>query len=274
MTPPLYILKLGGSIVTDKNSPDFKLNQQKIAQIVTVIAQELRNSDAQLILVHGAGSAGHTIAARHNLAAGAGTDPTKRSASITSILNCQAITTELTRAFVQNNIITLPIHTSSVVVNTDTQIAQFDTTAVKTALAQNIIPIMYGSMVCDTALGFSICGGDAIIAHLAQQFPIHQIFFATDVAGIFTANPHTTPDATHITHITFDEIDNFITNGTISASHHTDVTNGMAGKLAPFAQFANHPTLESITLFDGTHPTNFTDIFTNNFPTQSTIITK
>ncbi len=271
----LIILKLGGNVVTDKSNTKLIVQKERIAQIVSILTNELKlNPNTKLILVHGAGSAGHPLAVAHNLRAGSGANPAKRAASITSIAQCTQITSAITSEFAQNEICTLPIHTSSIVTQTNTNFAQIYTNTISTALAQNIVPILYGSMVLDSELGFSVCSGDTVIAELAQILPIAQIYFASDVAGIYTADPHTNPDAKHIAQITFDEITSLTTNGTLGKSRHTDATDGMRGKLTPFTQFAQNQNLEKITIFDGTNPHNFYGIINNKFHAKSTIITK
>jgi isopentenyl phosphate kinase len=56
----LHIVKIGGSIITDKTKP---LTFKKA--VVKRLAREIKESNEEIILVHGAGSFGHIFADRY-----------------------------------------------------------------------------------------------------------------------------------------------------------------------------------------------------------------
>ena len=111
----------------------------------------------------------------------------------------------------------------------------------------------------------SICSGDAVTAHLATLLPVTHIFFATDVDGIYTADPHTNPDATLVEHLTFAKMESMIT---LTESHNADTTGGLQGKMKECTQLFNtSPTLEEIHVFNGLTETNYRHILTDvSFP--------
>ena len=65
----VIILKIGGSIITDKNSIEPKVNYDNLDRISSEIANAFNNKSLDiadgLIIVHGAGSFGHTPAKKY-----------------------------------------------------------------------------------------------------------------------------------------------------------------------------------------------------------------
>ena len=57
----MYLIKLGGSIITDKSK---KYTYKK--EIVDRLSSELKKANKEYILVHGAGSFGHILAKNTN----------------------------------------------------------------------------------------------------------------------------------------------------------------------------------------------------------------
>ncbi len=70
------ILKLGGSVITDKGA-DCRVNKTALSGIAAAIAGAA--PAAQIIVVHGAGSCGHPEAHRFHLDKGAATGQTEGS---------------------------------------------------------------------------------------------------------------------------------------------------------------------------------------------------
>ena len=66
MPEDIIILKFGGSVITDKKSEIPKLNHEALDRICNI----LKDKERDMILVHGAGSYGHPIAKRYDLAEG------------------------------------------------------------------------------------------------------------------------------------------------------------------------------------------------------------
>jgi len=61
---PLIILKIGGSIITDKTSNKPKVDYENLERISKEIKQGYDSDKINLILIHGAGSYGHNIVKR------------------------------------------------------------------------------------------------------------------------------------------------------------------------------------------------------------------
>ncbi|MBS7632691.1 hypothetical protein KEJ15_03600 [Candidatus Bathyarchaeota archaeon] len=65
-SPKSIVLKIGGSVITDKNE-EMKANTQVIDRLAT----EIKEANVEnLLLVHGGGSFGHPVAKRYNIKEG------------------------------------------------------------------------------------------------------------------------------------------------------------------------------------------------------------
>ncbi|MHA1343672.1 MAG: amino acid kinase family protein, partial [Promethearchaeota archaeon] len=61
----IIILKLGGSLLTDKNKP-FSIRKQVLENVI----QQIIDSGKKIILIHGGGSFGHPLAKKYNISKG------------------------------------------------------------------------------------------------------------------------------------------------------------------------------------------------------------
>ena len=66
--PDRIILKLGGSIITDKGSGNAGVVRENVLRDIAKTLKEF--SDIPLLLVHGAGSYGHPQARQYNIQSG------------------------------------------------------------------------------------------------------------------------------------------------------------------------------------------------------------
>lgn len=217
----MFIIKLGGSVITDKNKP----NQFK-PQIVTRLAKEIKQANQQLILIHGAGSFGHILAKQYNLNQGI-----KEESQLIGFAQTHAQVQQLNNLILtifheqQLPIISLPPHALLQLKNHKPY--KFETNIFEHYLNHGFIPVTFGDVVLDRSLGFSICSGDLLIQLLTQKFHPTKTIFVIDEDGLYTENPKQNPNATLIKKATIEDLNKLKT----TANKHADVTRGMEGKL-------------------------------------------
>jgi isopentenyl phosphate kinase len=184
------ILKLGGSIVTYKSDGQVRIRRKRLEGIATEVKSALRtNSNVQLMLVHGAGGAGHKIAKDLNLTAGVSGDKSKLKGSLQIRLNNQYLNAAIVEAFMKVGLPVVSIQSGSVIIQKQGSIETLATDLLQQALNNGCIPLMNGEMVFDTALGMSVCSGDAICGILAREFNATKVLYATDVDGVYDKDP-------------------------------------------------------------------------------------
>ena len=58
----MFIIKLGGSVITEKSKQEFFRQD-----VMDVLSKEIKKADKEVILGHGAGSFGHIVAKQYEL---------------------------------------------------------------------------------------------------------------------------------------------------------------------------------------------------------------
>jgi len=224
----MYIIKLGGSVITDKTKENcFK------QEIADNLVKQIKKSNKEAIIIHGAGSFGHIIADKYKLNEG------HKSVD-------QLIGFSLTLGMVQklnslvldslHNVgipaVSIPPH-SCLMLNNHNPLS-FNHIIFRDYLEEGFTPVIFGDVVLDKQLGFSICSGDLLMLLLAEKLKPEKIIFVIDEDGIYTSNPKQDKNAELIESTTIDKINEFIT----SKDKHADVTGGMQGKIRTIKKIA------------------------------------
>ena len=262
---PLYILKIGGSVATHKDKPGISIRTELLEKIARAIKKAQAQKKFDLILIHGAGSAGHQLVKKYDLNSGTDGDKRKINGALHVCNAIQKLDNALFEIFISCGLNIFPVHTASTIIQKNKKITRFPTEIISDSFQNKCIPVLYGEMVFDEDLGMSPCSGDAIASLLARKFGAQKIFFASDIAGIFDKDPHLHADAKLIEKINLSKIwkDDKIK---ITGSHSVDVTGGLLGKIKSL-DLKHKDSLKSVEIFNGLNEKNYSDILLGNkFP--------
>ncbi len=226
----LNIIKLGGSIITDKSTP-YRIEEERLRRIAREIGEVF--GDSRLIIIHGVGSFGHPPVKKYKLYRGfQGPEDLPHLAETQSIVFELRI--KLVKALQEEGVNAMLILPSSQIVAEGMKITEFFTEPIEGFLEMGMVPVIGGDMVYDRKMGFSVCSGDVLAVYLAKKLRATRLIFATDVDGIYTSDPKENPDAELIREIRLSSMDNV----ELSGSKHVDVTAGMAGKMESVKNYA------------------------------------
>ncbi|MBN2067100.1 MAG: isopentenyl phosphate kinase family protein [Candidatus Diapherotrites archaeon] len=248
--PDLYIIKLGGSVITEKEKNRFRAKEKVIARIASEIKKAMDERHFQLIVVHGAGPFGHTNVAKFGIDSGVFTEKHKKGLEKT-IKDCNFLNSVVVEKLRKAGIEAVGIDPNNVVVQEDKKIVEFYTRGIEEALGEDIAPVLFGQMVPDKSLNASVMSGDAAIAFLAKSLSPKKVFLGTDVAGIFDADPKKEKNAKRIEAIDSGNFEEAIEK--VSGSKAVDVTGGMRGKLLKLKE---HLQGTSALIFDASQEGN------------------
>jgi isopentenyl phosphate kinase len=219
----LTIIKIDGSVITDKKSSKPKINFGNIRNI----GNSLKGFDHPYVLIHGSGSFGHPLAKKTGI--------DKSVISETQLLafaNTQLSQNRLNFLFcdvlIKKGIPAFPAQASSHAVLERGRLVSFQTEAVAGLLRLKMVPVSYGVPAFDRAWGSSILSLDQIAPCMAKKLGATKIIEISDVEGIFNANPKTDKSAQLIKEINlanYKEVEQYL-----SGSLSTDVTGGMKQK--------------------------------------------
>lgn len=228
MIKELIIIKLGGSVVTDKGKNKPTPRTKVIKSLAMQLKSLYHSQKYHLILVHGAGSFGHPIAKRYQLHKGMSTDDQKLGFSKVQQLMYKLNLIIMDQLFKQKlPAISLPPH--AFVIQSAGKFKGFDLDIIRSLLDQNLIPVLFGDGVLDNQQGCSILSGDTIVSYLGHKLNAKKIVFLSDVDGIFDSDPKINPKAKCIPKITNRNLNKVL--GHITLNNTRDVTGQMKGKI-------------------------------------------
>jgi isopentenyl phosphate kinase len=243
----LTVLKIGGSVITDKKG---ELSAR--TQVINRLTEEIQAAGAEnLIIVHGGGSFGHPFAQKYALKTGFKEEKQRIGFSEThhlmTVLNGLFID-----AMVWHDIPAVSITPSSCIVTENGRIESFEDTPLKRLLEMGFTPVTYGDTVLDTKLGFTILSGDQLAAVLATRLNAKCIVIGVDVDGLYDSDPKVEKGARIFTHLTMEQLRKV--HSRVGKSSTVDVTGGMFGKIAELL-----PAIEQgipVTIVNASEPQN------------------
>jgi isopentenyl phosphate kinase len=236
MTQNIVFLKLGGSLITDKDTPYTpRLDKlQSLAQEIKTVLDSTPNM--QLILGHGSGSFGHTAAKKYGTRDGVKTSPLaplpkegerdywKGFAEVR--FQAAELTRYVMEALINAGIAAIPFSPSSSMVSTNRKVTSHNILAIRKALEARLLPVVHGDVAFDEALGGTILSTEDVFAFLAERFPPTRILLAGMESGVWEDFPARTKLVKEIQLGAYEKM-----RAGISGSASTDVTGGMRSKV-------------------------------------------
>ena len=224
----MIILKIGGSILTNKDSAESEIDSKSLKRIASEIKSSLDRSDKQLIIVHGAGSFGHPPAKEYKIGEPFQKDeyPQKRIGFCKTQNAVKKLNMLICEAFIEEGLPVVAIPASSFMTATNKRITDGNLSSFKKYLDKGFIPVIYGDVVLDSQLEICVISGDQLIQYLAVNLNPDRVILGTDVDGVYSKNPKTHEDA-----IFFDRFSSLEDLDTLEGTTNVDVTGGMVGKI-------------------------------------------
>lgn len=257
MSEEVYVLKIGGSVLTEKGK-ERKARKDAIKRISKEIAlaTTLHTARKNLVLVHGAGSYGHPQARVY-----------QESREVKDALVTHESAKELNRLVVSSlmklGLKAMPVHPLSGVVSKGVKIKYKIKEQIELALKAGIIPVLHGDVILDEKEGFRILSGDQLVVYAAKEFEAGKVGVGSDVDGVLSD----TGDV--IRKITPAEVDKI----SIKGSEHVDVTGGMKEKVYLLAKLASENNIPSI-LFNASKESNVYKFLTDDENLFGTVISE
>ena len=232
----MIILKLGGSILTNKDSKESEVDTESLKRIASEIKSSLDVSPKELIIVHGAGSFGHPPAKKYKI--GEAFDPSeypqKRIGFCKTQNAVKKLNMHVSEAFIEEGVPVVAIPASSFITASNKRITGGNLDSFKRYLNKGFIPVIYGDVVLDEELEICVISGDQLIQYLARNLNPDQVILGTDVDGVYNKNPKTHEDA-----IFFDRFSSLEDLDTLEGTTNVDVTGGMVGKIKELLYLAD-----------------------------------
>jgi isopentenyl phosphate kinase len=217
------IVKLGGSVITDK-SRESTIRKVQLGRL----AKELKAARQPLVIVHGGGSFGHPLASRYKISGGY-----KNKRQIMGFCfthrAMEKLNAEVIDSLHREGLPAIGIPPSTCTLVKKGKIEAMALSPLKKLLEIGIIPVLYGDAVMDIDLGMTILSGDQLVGYLARKLGAKRVIFGVDVDGVFTEDPKLNKKAKLVSEITLKNWSKISIS--MGPAKGADVTGGIKGKI-------------------------------------------
>lgn len=219
------MIKVGGSLITDKTKP-FTAREAVIKRLGKEIKAAAGKFPGKIVLGHGSGSFGHTMAAKYQTQKGIINKQSLKGLALTADAAVQ-----INRIVIKNFLkIGLPVFSLSPASFLTAQNQKPDQIFLKPileVLAKGLMPVIYGDVILDRRRGCCIFSAETTLNILAsglkKRFKISRIIYGGDTDGVYDKDGQTIPVISAKSFSRFRQA--------IGGSAATDVTGGMLHKV-------------------------------------------
>jgi len=244
----LTLLKLGGSLITDKKRPH-TVRMEVLTRLASEIKEaKLAKPDLHLIIGHGSGSFGHTPAKKYGTRDGVISDY-EWGGFVEVWHEAAALNRLVIKALSHAGLQILSFPPSASVIADEGKVSNWDLAVIEAALKVDLTPVVFGDVVFDKTLGGTILSTEDLFAYIVHKMRTRRILLAGLEPGIWM-DYHTKKQLlVEITPSTSDaELEG------LSGSAYTDVTGGMASKVKLSLELVRMNPDLSISIFSGEKP--------------------
>jgi isopentenyl phosphate kinase len=209
------VLKLGGSVVTEKSQPE-TVDEERLAALATVIGE---SGISDLLVVHGAGSFGHHYADAHGVSVTEGTRDSEAVREIAGTM--ERLNEHVVGALADAGVPAVPVHPFAAGYRTADGDLQFPMAQIEAMLGEGFVPVLHGDILTQTRTGATILSGDELVTELATEFDAERVGLCSTVPGVLDES-----GAVVDVIESYDDV-----AAALGESDATDVTGGMAAKV-------------------------------------------
>lgn len=244
----MYFLKLGGSLITDKDQPRTPRRDALKRLADEIAAAWSRQPGMRLVLGHGSGSFGHVPALRYGTRAGVRT-PEDWLGFAEVWKEARALNQIVVEALTSVGLPVIAIPPSAAVTASDGQVTRWDISPIQSALHAGLVPLVNGDTIFDETRGGTILSTEDLFIHLARRLGPTRILLAGLEEGVWADYPSCTRLIPLITPASFPAI-----AAQVGGSASADVTGGMLEKVhSMLALVEELPGFQAV-IFSGLHP--------------------
>jgi isopentenyl phosphate kinase len=260
----LVLLKLGGSLITDKTQP-YTPRLDVMEDLALQIQSALQaNPTLRLVVGHGAGSFGHVPASEYRTRDGLpprATPLAHRERDETENnywkgfaevwFQASTLNWFVTQALHKAGVRTLSVSPASSVIASQGHVAMWELTPLQMALAVGIVPLIHGDVVFDEIRGGTILSTEDLFGYLTHALRPDRILLAGLEEGVWADFPARTRKIERITPASFEEV-----RAGVGKAAGADVTGGMESKVRQMLELVQKSPGLSVQVFSGAGPGN------------------
>lgn len=194
-TKKLILIKLGGSVITDKSSP--RTMRDDILKRLVEEIQEFRHEshDVKLIVGHGQGSFAHIPAKKYQTKMGFINDQSRYGMAVTQFWAGQTHQLVL-QAMIDQQISAVSFRVASSAVANNSKTQSWSPESLFENLQNGLLPVTCGDVLPDSEKGCTIWSTETILEKIAESAPdfdfeVTKIIHVTDVDGVLDTDNKT-----------------------------------------------------------------------------------
>ena len=260
----ITLLKLGGSLITDKNKAH-TARADVIRRLGDEIFSVWEKERFPLILGHGSGSFGHIPAKQYGTRKGVRN--TEEWAGFAEVhAEATALNRIVTDILREAGLPVISFVPMDCVRTADGRVTSWDTAVIRNCIRQGLIPMIFGDTVFDSVRGGTILSTEDLFVHLCETLPEPpRILLAGLEAGVWADFPENTRLIPVI------RAEGSDTDASIKGSEFPDVTGGMQEKVHLMKELIRSGRADSAVIFSGADENNLIRVL-NNEPAGTQII--
>jgi isopentenyl phosphate kinase len=255
----LELLKLGGSLITDKMKPQTARYDaiSRLAEEISVALKE--RPDLKLILGHGSGSFGHFAAHKYGTLHGV-----KSKDEWIGFAEVWREASKLNRiisdAMIEKKIPVIVFSPLSSVISKDGIIQEWELFPIQRALEAGLIPLVYGDVVFDINRGGTILSTEDLFNHIIKKFQPNRVLLAGLEKGIWRDFPNCKDFINELSPQKFKEMAK-----DIHGSSSIDVTGGMISKVSQSIEWVQEFPEMEVQIFSGAEAGNLVRVLKGEY---------
>lgn len=237
----LILIKLGGSVITDK-SKEYFAREENMVRLAKEIKNASKISKSRIVIGHGAGSFAHTPAHKYQTKEGLINKDSLYGMAVTEDA-AKKLDMILIKNLLEVGLPTFSFSPASFIISDAKVYSKSYFDPVKKALQIGIIPVVYGDVIVDKAIGCTIFSTEKILSILAKELIKNyeiKIIYVTDVNGVYNAKGKTISE---ITNENFESL-----KSSITGAKGVDVTGGMLHKVEEALNLAKKTGIKTLII--------------------------
>ena len=248
----LVFLKLGGSLITDKNQP-YTVRLDKLAALAKEIQRALSATPKlRLVLGHGSGSFGHYAVKEYLTPLNLPPNSTNLGGEkgVRGFAEVWYRAAQLNRYVMESlheaGIPAMAIQPSAGIVSKNGVVENLELAPLEAALKAGIVPVIYGDMVFDSVKGGAVLSTETLMFYLAKHLQPKRILLAGLEGGVWADFPARKQKVERITPASYKELAN-----KVGGSQAVDVTGGMKSKVEEMLLLVEQIRHLNVQIFSG-----------------------
>lgn len=197
---PIILIKLGGSVITNKDIP-MSMKNGYLASLVKQVQRAMAKvPEKQMIVGHGSGSFGHVPATKYETIKGFVNEESVLGMAIVQDAAAQ-LNRKVVYEFIKNDVPAVTFAPSNTLVTAERAERENFFKLLETYLEKGLFPVTYGDVIVDTQQGCTIWSTEEVLAHLTERFlaegyTVEAVVHVTEVAGFLGADKKVIPEIT------------------------------------------------------------------------------